>query len=451
MEENFFENELAQRFEEMINNNDEYYFDTSDLEDIIIYYLEIGDISFAEMAMKYALKLHPDSAEVKTKSLEVLLELQNYAEAKKIITELKQSSIEDLDFLVCCAKYYSSLGNPKRSIEYCKKALEYGEEENFLNNFIADEYTNLDEPFLALRYYKEALEADPYDEYALESIMNCYTKVNRPTEALEFINSYIDHFPFSEVAWFEYSLYFFNRKNYAEAIKGLDYLLAINPKVMRAYTYKSACYEALGDWDNAISVYQQVIDIEYTKAYTYYRIGLCYKEKKDDIYALQSFKKSITEDPQFYLSMMEMSYLYENLGNKKEALRYAEEATSLNTNNIDYYKRLAFLYIDLGQIPKSLDCLKKITTAEPQKFYNWYAYTEALMLLEEYEEAVTILKIALKYHKRAELYYQLSNAYFHLNQIDKAKEALALALQKNINLLQDMQQKYPFIKDEMKK
>ena len=153
MEEEFFENELVKKFEEMIENNEEYYFSSEELEDIIVHYLELGDITFAELAVNYALRLHPNSIEIKTKRLEILLEQEKYTQVKELMAELKNSSMETMDFLVCCAKYYSNLGNPRRAIEYCEKALKYGEEQNFLHNFIADEYVNLEDPFNALKNY----------------------------------------------------------------------------------------------------------------------------------------------------------------------------------------------------------------------------------------------------------------------------------------------------------
>lgn len=72
MEEDFFENELIHRFEEMIENGEEYYFSSEELEEIVIHYLELGDIVFAELSVNFALKLHPNSIEIKTKKLEVL-------------------------------------------------------------------------------------------------------------------------------------------------------------------------------------------------------------------------------------------------------------------------------------------------------------------------------------------------------------------------------------------
>jgi len=449
--EEFFENELAKKFEEMIENNEELYFDTDELEDIIIYYLELGDISYAEIAVNYATKLHPNSVDIKIKKLEVLLELENYPEARRIIEEFRDTAIEDTDYLVCCAKYYSSLGNPRKSITYCEKALELGEEQNFLHNFIADEYVNLDDPFLALKHYKEALNFDPYDDYALENIMSCFNRLKKRNEAVQFLNGYLDQFPFSETAWFEYGQFYFNRKNYAEAIKGFDYLLAINSNAVGVYSNKAACYEALKEYDKAIEVYEEMLEKEYTKAFTYYKIGLCYKFQNKLLDAMNAFQKSLREDPQFYLSMMEQSYIYEELGSKKEALYFAKEAAQLNGSNVDYQKRLAFLYVDSGNFEESLVCMKKLVEAEPGSFYNWYIYIEVTMLIGEYEDAVTLLKTALRKHKRAELYYQMSNAYHHLGDDSKSVKALQKALATDPSILNDMQRKYPFIKEEVKK
>ena len=449
--EEFFENELVKKFEEMVENNAELYFDTEEYEDIIIYYLEMGDISYAEMATNYALKLHPNSLELKIKKFEVLLELENYTQAKELMQELKESSMESTDFLVCCAKYYSNLGNPRRAIEYCLQALELEEEENFLHNFIADEHVNLEDPFNALKHYKLALSFDMNDEYSLENVMFTYNQLNRSDEAIEFLNDYLNQFAFSETAWYEYGQFYFNRKNYEEAIRGFDYLLAINSQSVGVYANKAACYEAMGEWLKAVAVYEEMLALEYTKSFTFYKIGLCYKENKQFVQALNAFQKSLRDDPQFYLSMMEQSFVYEELGGMKEALHFAKEAVSLNENNLDYQKRLAFLYIDSGKFEESLACMKILVDLEPSRFYNWYAYSEVLMLIGDYEDAISILNKATKMHNRAELYYQLSNCYLQMNNPKEGRKALSTALELDPNLLEDMQQKYPFLKDEVEK
>jgi tetratricopeptide (TPR) repeat protein len=49
------------------------------------------------------------------------------------------------------------------------------------------------------------------------------------------------------------------------------------------------------------------------------------------------------------------------------------------------------------------------------------------------------------------LYYQLSNCYFNLKDQEKGVESLQNALELDPSLVTDMQKKYPFIKDEVKK
>jgi tetratricopeptide (TPR) repeat protein len=449
--EEFFENELVTKFEEMIENSEELYFDTEEYEDIIIYYLEMGDISFAETAVRYALNLHPDSLEIKIKKFEVLLELENYTLAKELMDELKESSMESTDFLVCCAKYYSNLGNPRRAIEYCEAALKLEEEENFLHNFMADEYVNLEDPFTALKHYQLALSFEHNDDYALENIMVCYNSLHRGEDAIDFLNDYLDKFSFSETGWLEYGQFYFNRKNYEEAIKGFDYLLAINSQSVGVYANKAACYEAMGEWLKAVEVYEEMLALEYTKSFTFYKIGLCYKENKQPVLALNAFQKSLRDDPQFYLSMIEQSYIYEEMGSVKEAIHFTKEAVLLNNINLEYHKRLAFLYIASGNIEESVACIKMVVDFEPSRFYNWYAYSEVLMVTGDYEGAVEALKKATKMHNRAELFYQLSNCYFHLNNQKDGRKALAVALELDPNLLEGMKQKYPFIKEEAEK
>ena len=435
----------------MTENNEQYYFDTEELEDIIIYYLELGDISYAELAVNYGLQLHPYSNEIKIKQLEVFIEQENYLRAKSLIAELQPSSMEVTDFLVCTAKYYSNLGNPRKAIEFCEKALALEEEENFLHNFIADEWVNLGEPFSALKHYQLALQHDPQDEYALENCIQCFSDLQKNDELVEFLNRYLDDFPFSEVAWSELGQFYMTRKNYAEAIKAFDYLLAVNSNAVAVYALKASCLESQKKWAEAIDVYNEVLPLEHTKSYTYFKIGVCYNEMKQLIPALTSFQKSLIEDPQFYQSMMEQSFIYEQMGSLKESLHFAKEAAMLNPDDMEYQKRLAYLYISTGKFEESATCLQKVVKKQPERLYHWYAFSEVLMLIGEYEDAAALLQEGIKHHNRAELFYQLSNCCFHLKRQTEGLEALEKALELDFSLLEDMQQKYPYLSNEVQK
>lgn len=447
----FFENELAKKFAKMIENNDDLYFDSEELVEIIIHYLEMGDLGYAELAVKHAERLHPNSNTIKIKKLEVFLELKKYQEAKNIIDELKDTHQQDIDFIVCCAKYYSSLGNPRKSILYCKKGLALKEEENFLYNFIADEYMNLGQSKDALKHYKKALEKDIQDEYAFENCMLCYSDLGERKETEIFLNDYLDQFPYSETGWFEYGQFYYRQKNYIEAIKGFDFLLAINTNSMSVYNAKAECYEALKDYSAAIAVYEELLALEFTKSITFYRIGKCYLYLKNSEQAKKAFQQSLIEDPQFSLPMMELSFIYEEKGELAESLHFAKEATSFCEDNISYQKRLAFLYIENAQYENGLASLKKITQFHPNYFFGWYAYIEVLIAIGDSETALYELQKATKLHHKAELFYQMSHCYFDLKNENEGKKYLLKAIELNSEILVDFTEKYDTIRRFLKK
>jgi uncharacterized protein HemY len=73
------------------------------------------------------------------------------------------------------------------------------------------------------------------------------------------------------------------------------------------------------------------------------------------------------------------------------------------------------------------------------------------MLIGEFEDAINVLEKAVKFHKRAELYYQLSNSFLNVGEEEHGQNALKMALELDSSLSDDMQQKYPYIKDQVKK
>ena len=61
MEEEFedFQNQSIFKFESMLKTNSFLFFDSNEFEEIIVYYLEIGNASLAKKAVSLALKQYP--------------------------------------------------------------------------------------------------------------------------------------------------------------------------------------------------------------------------------------------------------------------------------------------------------------------------------------------------------------------------------------------------------
>lgn len=443
--EQFFEREAVRRFEEMIEQNEERFFDVDVYDEIVAYYLEIGDYKYAALAIEKAQELYPNSIELKVRKLDLLIEKEDFSDAEPLIHELAELAKDDLEYLICCAKFYAALENSHKAIAYCREALTKGGEEAFLHNFMADEYQNLDETASALQHYKYALQEEPQDEYALECAIACFVDLEKEDEALQFLNDFLDRYPYSEPGWFEYANFYFERKKYARAIEGFDYLIAINPKAVAIYSHKAACYEALGLWKKAIEVYKDSQEYEFTKSYSNYKIGQCYSRLQQTDLAKESYQESIHEDPQFYPSLIALAEIYEAKEQVDEALNFYKEASIYCEHNLSLQKKMAYLFISKGKIHQALICLKYIVDLEENKPENWRAYIELLLAAQDYKTAIIKAKAALSLHPKAEFYYLLSVGYFMLNESSQALAALKKAALEDFNLLTEMLEKFPIL------
>lgn len=446
MEDEFLNSDLIDRFEEMLEANERYYFDGEELNEIISYYLDVGDLPFAYKAIEYALQLHPDSVEMRVKVLEYMLEVEMLKEAAELIEELKPVAENDIDFLVAQARYWSLKGMHLRAVGFYKQALEFGLENDYIHHCLGGEYYALNEIGQALYHYKEALEIDPEDELAFYACISCFDEIHRHKDCVDFLNQYIDHRPYSESAWFQMGLQQLSLKNTEKALEAFDYAVCINPESINSLMQVALCHEKLDQYDKAVETYLEALELDDSPAYTLMKIAACYIATNEVTKALGYYHKAIHEDPQLDKAWSETSELYESLGNTDEAIHYLLRAIELDSMQVGYYKRLAFLYVESGKFEEAELCFEKIVKLEPNHFLNWLGYTELLIILGEYKRAIIVAERGLKRFERAELYYQISCCEYLQNQNKKGLASFLRAKKLNPKILEEMYSKYPVLK-----
>ena len=80
--EDFFSYSII-KFESMINSNKFLFFDSEEFESIIIYYLESGNSSMANKAIKMAIEQYPKNTSILLLKVEALIFENNIEEEKK--------------------------------------------------------------------------------------------------------------------------------------------------------------------------------------------------------------------------------------------------------------------------------------------------------------------------------------------------------------------------------
>ncbi len=451
MEDDFLNNELIERFERMLDNREQVYFEPDDLYEIISFYLDVGDSEYSKKALNYAFSLYPDHSDLKVKQIEYYLSLTQLKNAAKLIGELKDLTDQDIDYLLVVARYWGMKNMPKKAIQFYKKALELEEDEvDFVYNCIANEYLNLDEVNLALYHYKKALEFNAENDYSFYSIIQCYKELHAINDCIQFLQDFIDENPYAEAAWSQLGTQYLAISDYTNALEAFDFVTVINPGSISGLTQKALCMERLKRYAEAISVYEEALELDDSAAYTYLRIGKCYKKLEKYSKALKAFHQSIKDDPQLDKAWVATANLYEKMGNYEEAIFYLDRAIELDSTNTDYWKQHAFLQIKLGKLEEAAGAYTTLVELEPLNIYNWLGLIETAIILGEYEQGIESALNALKHFNRAELYYQLSSCYLLTDQEQFGIEALQKAIALDESLKLEMLEKYPILQGKTK-
>ena len=87
MDEDFFNSELIEGFEQMLDNREYRYYDSEDLVEIIEFYLEVNDSEYAKRALDFAEKMHPENIDIKIKRIGYFLTIEDLKKAAKPLVE----------------------------------------------------------------------------------------------------------------------------------------------------------------------------------------------------------------------------------------------------------------------------------------------------------------------------------------------------------------------------
>ncbi|MEG1199397.1 MAG: tetratricopeptide repeat protein, partial [Algoriella sp.] len=165
--------------------------------------------------------------------------------------------------------------------------------------------------------------------------------------------------------------------------------------------------------------------------------------------ALKSYHIAIKEDPQLDKAWAKAASLYDKLGNFEEAEYYINRAIDLDDKNVEYYSSATYYYLKQLKFEEAIKNLAIIVEMKPLVFNSWYAYSETLIAIGEYEQAIPIIIAALRNFNRAELFYQLSNVYYLTDQNKLGDEAFTNALLLNKSLKESMLDNYPILQEKI--
>jgi tetratricopeptide (TPR) repeat protein len=230
--------ESLRRFENMINNGENSFFDADELEEIIEYYMQWLNHDIARKAIDYGVAHFPYSTVLKIKKAQYLSTQHFTHEALNLLNEVEQIEQNNFDLYMTRGYIYSQIGLGEQAIENFKKAIPLAEFKDEVYVALGIEFLNEDKPDDALFYFKKAIKSNPKNETALNEISLCFDLTGKSEESISFFTNYIENNPYSYYAWFNLGLAYGRVGLFEKAIDAYDYSIAINEQFSSAYFNK---------------------------------------------------------------------------------------------------------------------------------------------------------------------------------------------------------------------
>lgn len=126
------------------------------------------------------------------------------------------------------------------------------------------------------------------------------------------------------------------------------------------------------------------------KATALFSDGLAQRLAGNDQKAIETFQKALELYPADHASMYELSELYARKAMLEESLQMMKQAVELNPENEWYHIRLAQLYRFQGDYQSYANVYRNLLKIQPEKLEYFSELSTALLMLEQYDEALAV-------------------------------------------------------------
>ncbi len=405
------------KFESMLRTNNVFFFDSNEFEIIIHHYLEIGKISLAKKAIKLGLDQHPSSVNLKLFKVEILIFENNLLAADKLLSSLFNLEPNNQELFIQKANIYSKKDQHNKAIRVFKKALNIFDDSSEIHSLIGMEYLFLDNYENAKKHFMKCIEFDIEDYSSLYNVIYCFEFLNQNEKAINYLIWYLDQNPYCEIAWHQLGKKYLESKLFKKAITAFDFAIISDETFIGAYLEKAKVLEHLNRFEEAIENYKISLAIEGPSAFTFLKIGVCYRKMFQDIKAIKYFFKCVKNDPAFDKGWIELANFYFYKKNYVKAQFYIDKAINIDDENINYWLLYSKVNTILNNYEKAEKGYKKSLDLGDMSIDTWVQRGDILIKLGKLEAAKNNLIQAKKYHsKNEELEFRLAGICFELKE-----------------------------------
>ena len=342
----FFSDSII-KFESMINSNKFLFFDSEEFESIIIYYLESGNSSMANKAIKMAIEQYPKNTSILLLKVEALIFENNIEEAEKIIDSLYEIDRNNSEIIIQKSRILSKRKKHSKSINLLKKISKDCEFYSDALVMIGKEYLFIDNFENAKEKFKEYIKNHQLDYAVLNNLLYCFDALGNTDNTINYLNDFLEENPYCEVAWHQLGKQYLKKELFKEALTAFDFAIISDDSFVGAYLEMGKVLEKLNKINQAIEQYEIVTKIDEPNPFALYRIACCHNKLGNIELAISYYNKTVEEDPIHDSAWMSLATSYYKQKDYLEAKNHLIKAIEIDSENIKYWELYCKINLDL--------------------------------------------------------------------------------------------------------
>ena len=445
--QDFFSNSIL-KFESMLKTNKFLFFDVDEFESIIIYYLESGNVSLSNKAIKMALDQYPENLSISLLNIESLITQNKIDEAEKLVNRIFEIEKNNPEIIIQKSKIFSKRKNHIESINLLKtieKDCEFYQDASII---IGKEYLFIDEFEKAKEKFIEYLNKYDVDYAVLNNLLFCFDSLGNTDNTINYLNEFLEKNPYCEVGWHQLGKQYFNKNLYKEALTAFDFAIICDDSFVGAYLEMGKVLEKLNKINQAIEQYKTVVEIDSPNPFALHRIACCHNKLGNLEIAKSFYNKTLIEDPVHDQAWMSLATIYYKQNDFEQAKKNLIKAIEIDSENIKYWELFCKICLNLNQFNEVEISFKEIISLGELNLSTLIFLTKTILEMPENKLlSVELLNKIENYPEslQDEIKYISYAINFSLGEIKKANFCLKEAYNLNPAIYDYFRDIFPII------
>jgi tetratricopeptide (TPR) repeat protein len=408
----------VRKYEEMLKHKTIVFFDVSDFEEIIDFYINQNNTIKAWKAINYATSQFPAAESIFIRKAQLLIDSDNAEKSINVLDTILAINKYNLEAIILKGIAFLKLGTINKAIGQFEKTIKYAKKDSKVYHSIGLIFCNAGSFELAHHYFKKAcLLSQTQDEILFFDYASCLIRLDKYKESIFFLQKALKINSYNEQAWLLKAEIESKLEMYPEAIESYGYALSINENLRSPYFGIADSYYNLCEYGKAISTYFDFLKIYLDDANALYCIGECFEklEKYND--ALFYFKKAIEQDEFHADAHFGIGLILKAQGFLTESLVSTETAIGLNWTDPEYWHIYGKINLELGNISDAHSAFQTMYELSPKDENFTMTYLRFMATLTVSSEVKDTVGQIAKEFKHSARVNQFLSTNFDLSDI----------------------------------